>query len=98
MSEEKEGLEDLAARVDAIAPGFGGLVRLVEANDREIERVRALIEQATAGVNSNVLLVALGLELRRVVTVVKGPVDDRALAIDSRGNVYVRREGWKREG
>lgn len=59
---EKEGMDDLAARVDALVPGVGAFVRAVEAHDQEVERVRVLLEHATEGVHPGVVLQALSGE------------------------------------
>lgn len=91
---ESPDLEKLAGEVDAIVPGFGGLVRAVEAKEREFERVRGLIEQATAGLSPGLVLVALGREIWRLAALERGPIE--ALRVSRDGNVYVRPEGGKR--
>jgi hypothetical protein len=95
MAEDKSpDLEKLAGEVDAIVPGFGGLVRAVEAKEREIESVRALLERATEGFSPGLVLIALGREIWRLAALERGPIE--ALRVSREGNVYVRPEGGKR--
>lgn len=91
---ESPDLEKLAVEVDAVAPGFGGLVRAVQAHEECVERVRQKLERACEGDNTGLVLQALGRELRRVVVIAKGPIDGLFVAVS--GDVYARPEGAKR--